>query len=131
MRLKLRVLIAGLAASSLLGFVMVPGLIALTLRSSQDQVAAGAVVFSNVCATCHGGQAEGGEGPALEQSNLSSYRSADRLFRFVRISMPNDDPGSLSDSEYYAAVAFLLDLNGMNPDGVILDSSTAADVSLE
>src|SRR5438105_13818670 len=79
--------------------------------TNQDQIGAGAAVFADVCARCHGAAAEGGEGPSLDRPTLAGYRSADRLFRFVRISMPDDAPGSLSQQEYYDVVAFLLDMN--------------------
>src|SRR4051794_32097959 len=95
-----------------------------------DQVAAGAATYATWCASCHGSELEGGRGSALDAATLASYRSADRLVRFVRISMPQDDPGSLSEQEYYDVVAFLLDANGMNPDAVPLDAITAPDVVL-
>ncbi len=95
-----------------------------------DQVASGAAVYDTACATCHGSELEGGRGSILDRATLASYRTADRLVRFVRISMPDDNPGSLSEQEYYDVVAFLLDWNGQNPDGVPLDASTAADVAI-
>jgi len=94
-----------------------------------DQVAAGAAVYAAWCASCHGSELEGGRGSALDPATLASYRSADRLVRFVRISMPQDDPGGLSEQEYYDVVAFLLDANGMNPAGTPLDASTAPDIA--
>lgn len=44
--------------------------------------------------------------------------------------MPGDLPGILSEQEYLDVTAFLLDMNGMNPDGVPVDSSTLADIPL-
>jgi mono/diheme cytochrome c family protein len=98
--------------------------------TSQGQVESGAAVFGDWCAICHGAAAEGGEGPALDRRTLASYRSADRLFRFVSVSMPGDLPGILNEQEYFDVVAFLLDMNGMNPDGVPVDGSTLADIPL-
>ena len=98
--------------------------------SQPDQVASGAAVYDTSCATCHGSELEGGRGSTLDRATLASYRTADRLVRFVRISMPDDNPGILSDQEYYDVVAFLLDWNSQNPDGIPLDASTAADVAL-
>src|SRR5437773_5523614 len=89
-----------------------------------DQVASGADAFARECARCHGEQAEGGIGSALDQPTLATYRTVTGLSRFVRLSMPDDSPGSLDDQTYFDAIAFLLDLNGMNPDGVPIDSST-------
>jgi len=98
--------------------------------TAQGQVESGAAVFAEWCALCHGAAGEGGEGPALDRRTLATYRSADRLFRFVAISMPGDLPGILSEQEYLDVTAFLLDMNGMNPDGVPVDSSTLADIPL-
>jgi hypothetical protein len=96
--------------------------------SQADQVASGTDAFARECARCHGDQAEGGIGSALDQPTLATYRSVTGLSRFVRLSMPDDAPGSLDDQTYFDAIAFILDLNGMNPDGVPIDSST--DLSL-
>ena len=111
------------------------GLFAIAFSETQakmqaDQVASGAAVFGAWCAGCHGAQAEGDRGPALDRPTLAGYRSGDRLLRFVRVSMPEDMPGVLSSDEYSDVVAFLLDLQGLNPDGVVIDASTAADITL-
>jgi mono/diheme cytochrome c family protein len=96
----------------------------------QGQIESGAAVFLASCARCHGAAAEGGRGPALDAPTLGGYRTADRLFRYISLSMPEDDPGSLAEQEYYDVIAFLLDLNGSNPDGIPVDPSTAPDISL-
>jgi mono/diheme cytochrome c family protein len=98
--------------------------------ASQEQAVSGAGVYTTWCAICHGLAAEGGEGPALDRRTLASYRTGDRLFRFIAISMPSDLPGVLSEQEYLDVTAFLLELNGMNPGGVPVDPSTLADIPL-
>lgn len=98
--------------------------------AQQDQIESGAAVFAASCARCHGAAAEGGQGPALDAPTLAGYRSADRLVRFVSVSMPDDAPGSLSEQEYYDVIAFLLDLNGMNSAGVPVDPLTAPGIDL-
>jgi mono/diheme cytochrome c family protein len=119
------------AALSLAILALSVGRVAASPTARQpDQVAAGAAVYDAWCASCHGTELEGGRGSALDAATLATNRSADRLVRFVRISMPQDDPGVLSEQEYYDVVAFLLDANGMNPDGTPLDASTAPDIAL-
>ena len=44
-------------------------------------------------------------------------RSAADLFDYLRMTMPNDNPGKLSRAQYTNIVAYLLQLNGM-PAGV-------------
>ena len=100
------------------------------LMGVTDQIESVAAIYAGVCARCHGAVVEGGDGPALDRRTLASYRSGDRLFVYVRTSMPNDDPGVLSEQEYYDVIAFLLDLGGLNPDGVPIDSSTLPDLVL-
>jgi mono/diheme cytochrome c family protein len=120
-----------------LGFLLLAVLASFTVTAAapsaattQGQAEAGAAVYGDWCAVCHGAAAEGGEGPALDRRTLASYRSADRLFRFLRISMPADEPGTLSDQEYLDVLAYLLDMNAMNPDGAPMDPATLADIPL-
>jgi len=80
---------------------------------------------------CHGLDGEGGEGPALAAPRqIAGFRTAGRLFDFISTSMPQDFPGLLHDAEYYDLVAFLLDWNGLNPDGLPIDATTAPDIDL-
>jgi len=44
---------------------------------------------------------------------LKQYGSAGGLFAFIRTSMPFQDPGSLTDEQYYAITAFLIRENGL------------------
>jgi cytochrome c len=96
-----------------------------------DQIAAGAEVYAASCAYCHGVAGEGGDGPALTDiRSVQAFRTASRLHAFLRLSMPYDAPGSLSDSEYFDVVAFLLDWHGLNPDGVVIDAASVDELSL-
>ena len=97
----------------------------------QAQVASGAALYAEWCALCHGLDGEGGEGPALAAPReIAAFRTAGRLFDFISTSMPQDFPGLLTDPEYYDLVAFLLDWNGLNPDGLPVDATTAPDILL-
>lgn len=100
--------------------------------SQTDQVSAGQAVFTQVCSRCHGDLGEGGEGPPIigRGNALADYRNARRLFNFLLESMPNDEPGTLSQQQYYDVVAFLLARNSWNSQGLPVDASTAESISL-
>lgn len=97
-----------------------------------DQIAAGEQVFTEACAVCHGSAGEGEVGPPLVgEGRLAGFRTAQRLFDFVRVAMPNDAPGTLAEQEYFDVVAFLLVWNGLNPENLPVDASTIGDISLQ
>ena len=95
-----------------------------------EQIESGATLYAAWCASCHGAEAEGGRGPALDQAGLATFHSADRLLRFVRITMPEDNPGVLSEQEYFDIIAFMLAFTGQNPEGLPVDAETAPDIVL-
>ncbi len=71
------------------------------------QAAAGAEVFTAVCAECHDTIEFRGSDFWFnwEGSNLG------RLMRVMVETMPEDDPGSLPREQYLAVVAYVLELN--------------------
>jgi mono/diheme cytochrome c family protein len=102
-----------------------------TAQSQDEQVAAGREVYAAECAKCHGDQGEGGTGPALVGGSrrIASYENTDRLYDYVSRTMPFDDAGSLSEDEYWASIAYLLQENDLLPAEVVLGPD--ADVTLE
>jgi len=88
-----------------------------------DEVAAsdGKAVYEKNCAACHGAGLEGaGEAPALKGAPfLANWKSktANQLFAFVRQNMPPGGAGSLSDIDYRAVTAYILQANGTNAGG--------------
>jgi cytochrome c len=72
-------------------------------------VARGASVFADACATCHGDEGEGSKKtPAVVGANaLKKYADDKALFAYLKKDMPKDDPGSLSDQEYTDVIAWL------------------------
>jgi len=102
-----------------------------TAQSQDEQVAAGREVYLADCARCHGEQGEGGTGPVLigGSRRIASYESTDRLYDYVSRTMPFDDAGSLSEDEYWASIAFLLQENDLLPADVVLGPDT--DLTLE
>jgi len=82
-----------------------------------DQASAGAAVYSQSCAACHGSQLEGVAAPALKGSIFGEMANAqgltvDSLFDVIANTMPQSDPGSLKPEDYGAVTAYILQQNG-------------------
>ena len=82
-----------------------------------DQASAGAGVYAQACAACHGGQLEGVAAPALKGSVFGEMATAqgltvDALLDVITNTMPQSDPGSLKPEEYSAVTAYILQQNG-------------------
>ena len=79
---------------------------------SADQAARGAQTFASTCARCHPpGQLDGPPfAIAWNEARVST------LFTTVRNTMPQDKPGSLTDSQYVDVIAYLLQ-RGRAPAG--------------
>jgi cytochrome c len=96
----------------------------------------GRTVFEAQCVRCHG--ATGVEGPkdvlvggagtlatADPLKTVGSYWPyATTLWDYVNRAMPLDRPGALSPNDVYAAVAFILQLNGVIAEGDVIDATT-------
>ena len=100
---------------------------AVPMSDFEKQAALGATVYTQKCASCHGRQGEGGEGPRLVglaegALPLEPRASSQRTTKFVTVAdvatfavanMPPNKPGSLSADEYWAILAFDLSANGV------------------
>jgi len=84
---------------------------------TRDQAAAGAPLYAQNCAMCHGENLNDGEfAPALSGANFRQAwggRSALELLDFVSDRMPPASPGGLSNAEYRQVLAFVFQRNGM------------------
>lgn len=97
------------------------------------QALKGATVFEGNCARCHGvlGQGEGGEGPKLvglgngalpfdpppgAKKRTMQFRTVGDVARFVMKNMPGDEPGTLTETDYFRVIAFDLRANGIDLD---------------
>ena len=95
-----------------------------------DQTTAGAAVYSQACAACHGAQLEGVAAPALKGANFGEMSTAqgltvDAMLDVIANTMPQSDPGSLKPDEYAAVTAYILQQNGY-PAGSTALAKTAA-----
>ena len=98
----------------------------------ERQIQTGWAAYEAHCAACHGPRLDGGTGPALSRSGLHHrYATALDLYQFIQERMPVDGvgPGALTDAEYLAVTAIILDERGGRRDGA-LDAATAAGISL-
>jgi hypothetical protein len=106
------------------------------LPAGSGTVAAGRQLFTAHCARCHGPMGEGDVGPRLVggQGTLATLRPlktvgsfwphATTLWDYINRAMPFDRPGVLSAPEVYAAVAFVLNLNGIITDDQVIDAAS-------
>ena len=96
------------------------------------QVDAGRAAYIDHCMMCHGAKLQGlGEAQALvgkDFVDLWGHDTAGELYTSVRIEMPQNDPGSLSDEMYLNLVAFLLHANGAKTGTVPLDPKSAVKI---
>jgi S-disulfanyl-L-cysteine oxidoreductase SoxD len=109
------------------------------LPPGHGSVADGARLFAETCSACHGERGEQGDGRPIDPlvggrgslatdkpvRTVGSYWPyATTLFDYIRRAMPFNAPGSLSSDQAYAAAAYILYLNGIVPDGTVLDAKT-------
>lgn len=76
---------------------------------------AGAAIFAKNCASCHGAQAEGGDGPALRNNQFIKTAGDAAVYATIANGRPGTampawskaKGGSLSDTDIYNVIAFL------------------------
>ena len=112
------------------------------LPAGSGTVAAGRELFAAQCARCHGPNGEGDVGPRLTggRGTLRTPRPlktvgsfwpyATTLWDYVNRAMPFDQPGRLTSSEVYAAVAYVLNLNGIVAADGVMDATTLPKVRM-
>jgi cytochrome c len=102
------------------------------LPDGSGTVAQGKQVFADNCAACHGDNGQGGikdrlvggQGTLATDKPIKTVGSfwpyATTLFDYIRRAMPYPAPGSLSNDDTYAVVAYILSLNAIIPaDGKV------------
>jgi mono/diheme cytochrome c family protein len=116
------------------------------LPTGSGTVDAGKALYAQKCLACHGPDARGGKGwpgPLIVASEPKSgfdqdfsipksignyWPHASTLFDYVRRSMPQNAPGSLTDDETYALVAFLLAENQVVPGDFVANTESLKQV---
>jgi mono/diheme cytochrome c family protein len=95
-----------------------------------DQATAGAAVYAQSCAACHGPQMEGVAAPALKGSAFGEMATAQgltaqTLLDVIANTMPQSDPGSLKPEEFSAVTAYILQQNGYPAGSAALATGAA------
>lgn len=93
---------------------------------SAPQQVKGQAVYADKCAKCHGVEGGGGDAPELVGSAFAAdfdTLSLNDLVERTRVSMPADNPGSLSRDEAVLITTHLLALNGFPAGGSDLPTS--------
>jgi cytochrome c len=106
------------------------------------QIAHGQQLFGQKCAKCHGAAGQGGGAPPLvgpkalpldpppgAKHRTAKFHTGADVAVFVKANMPPDAPGSLTDEELTAILAFDLKANGVQL-GKVVDAQAAAGVVL-
>lgn len=117
---------------------------AATPATFADQVALGQKLYGEHCASCHGDQGEGNGAPAvvgLDKGALpldppasakyrkSQFKTVADIADFVVKNMPAKTPGSLTEQQYWAILAFDLKANGIDLDKK-LDATLASTLTV-
>jgi mono/diheme cytochrome c family protein len=109
------------------------------LPTGSSTATAGRRLYAARCAACHGGQGEGGPGGALRPPEGAARRDktigtywpyATTMFDYIRRAMPQNAPGTLTDSEVYALTAYLLHLNKLVDSSAVLDARTLPKIDM-
>src|ERR1700724_959172 len=112
------------------------------LPEGAGTAAGGRALFAAQCARCHGPAGEGDVGPRLVggQGTLSTpqplktvgsfWPYATTLWDYVNRAMPFDRPGLLKPPEVYAAVAYVLNLNGIIEEDRVMDATSLPKVTM-
>lgn len=111
------------------------------LPSGRGSVEEGRRIYELSCMQCHG--RTGTEGPNDRLATTGQWdqwppgRSvgaywpyATTLFDYTRRAMPQLTPGTLSNDELYAVVAYVLHLNGLLPGHAVLDAESLSAIEM-
>src|SRR5215471_20404849 len=113
------------------------------LPEGSGTVSEGRKVYTAHCARCHGPNAEGGDvGAPLVggKGTLATARplktvgsfwpQATTVWDYVNRAMPFDQPGLLTPPEVYAVVAYILNLNGIIAEEMVIDAKSLPKVTM-
>jgi cytochrome c len=90
-----------------------------------EQATRGRIQYMQACASCHAGDLRGDStAPSLIEESFSFQwgdTTVGELFERIRMLMPSNRPGSLSNQSYRDIVAFILQSNKLPPGEKELD----------
>ena len=84
---------------------------ALSVGCSDGPEVDGALVYAQRCAFCH--DVEGQVGAEITATTLASRGDEETLTRYLRLAMPYEAPGTMTDAEYRATARYLLETRGL------------------
>jgi|HubBroStandDraft_6_1064221.scaffolds.fasta_scaffold822524_2 hypothetical protein len=102
---------------------------------TEDQAAAGQMIYASGCSVCHGKQLEGvpDEGnPALAAASFMIEWDGQTMADLVRHihAAPNDQPGDIDPLTGVQLAAFILDMNGVPPGKTPLSTNRADEAKI-
>ena len=112
------------------------------LPEGSGSVTQGATLYKSKCIVCHGAGGLGGSAEPLAGAEMgltgewpektigTLWPHATTLFDFTQRSMPMTAPGSLSNNESYALTAYLLYLNDIVGEDLVLNKETLMQVRM-
>ncbi|MGE0827113.1 MAG: c-type cytochrome [Candidatus Binatia bacterium] len=112
------------------------------LPAGKGTAAEGKLLYQQKCAACHGetgtegpqDKLVGGRGTLATEKPLKTIGSywpyATTIYDYVQRAMPLPQPGSLTANETYALTAYLLYLNGIISEQVVIDAQTLPHVQM-
>ena len=93
------------------------------------QAQAGQTIYGARCASCHDAAGEAGPLSGGSFARIWSARTTQDLYTRIKTTMPQDNPGSLSDSAAAAVVAYLLKNNGASAGAIELAPTTTVAIN--
>jgi mono/diheme cytochrome c family protein len=85
-----------------------------TASYTTEQAYRGRLQYYESCAECHGGKLEGVFGPALADGDDNlQYQAVKDVYGYMSTHMPHGNPMSLTDDQYVAIMAFLMQSHGL------------------
>jgi cytochrome c len=102
---------------------------------TEEQAKRGADLYAEKCAMCHGDSLGGVESaPALTGPGFYANwegETLNALFERIRMSMPQDNPGSLSRAQNADIIAHMLRVGGYPAGGTALEGQAGALVGIK
>jgi mono/diheme cytochrome c family protein len=111
--------VAAILFAAALSMAYAAGPDASGIRYSADQAEQGRAVYGQRCISCHGDDMTGGVGggPPLTGDyffGLWGEQPLSTVYSFIKSAMPEDNAGSLSNTQVTQVLAYILQFNGFS-----------------